>query len=75
MRRYFETFAVLQEQKKVTLNSYCVKCGIDRRHWCSQRDDLTRGYFELWWIISLVENYHANPTYILLGYGKMFRTR
>ena len=52
----------------------CLTSGqqIDKRNLYAQREDLNRGYFEVFWISVLIQNYKVSAKYLLFGKGKMF---
>lgn len=71
--RFYEVFDDLVQSKKIkSINSFCDQYQIDKRNLYAQREDLNRGYFEVFWISVLIQNYHASAKYLLFGSGKMF---
>ena len=69
MERFFSTIEELQSTRSLVggISGYCAQNGIDKRHLYAQRDDRTRGYFEVAWIIPLVRDYGINPEWLLTG--------
>jgi hypothetical protein len=71
--RFYEVFDDLLLTKKIkSINSFCDQYQIDKRNLYAQREDLNRGYFEVFWISVLIQNYNASAKYLLFGSGKMF---
>ena len=71
--RFYEVFDDLLLSKKIkSINSFCDQFQIDKRNLYAQREDLNRGYFEVFWISVLIQNYNASAKYLLFGSGKMF---
>jgi hypothetical protein len=71
--RFYEVFDDLLQSKKIkSINSFCDQYQIDKRNLYAQREDLNRGYFEVFWISVLIQNYNASAKYLLFGSGKMF---
>jgi len=71
--RFYEVFDDLLLSKKIkSINSFCDQYQIDKRNLYAQREDLNRGYFEVFWISVLIQNYNASAKYLLFGSGKMF---
>ncbi len=76
-RRFFEALHHLADEKRIPggLCGYCTAYGLDRRHLYAQELDLSRGYFEVAWIIPLIKYYRVSSGWLLLGKGNMFRGR
>lgn len=63
----------LKKKKKIkSINSFCDQYQIDKRNLYAQREDLNRGYFEVFWISVLIQNYKVSAKYLLFGKGKMY---
>lgn len=74
MRRFYAAFDVARENKLIKNTSYfCEHYGIDKRHFYAQRADLGRGYFEVSWLLPLIEDCGISPNWLLTGKGMMFR--
>lgn len=74
MERFFIALDELRESGKLDggINGFCTKHGIDKRHLYQQRADLGRGFFEVYWLITLIKDYRVSQNWLLLGAGKMF---
>lgn len=71
--RFYEVFDDLVQSKKIkSINKFCETYQIDKRNLYAQREDLHRGYFEVFWITVLIQDYNASAKYLLFGSGKMF---
>lgn len=71
--RFYEVFDDLLLSKKIkSINSFCDQYQIDKRNLYAQREDLNRGYFEVFWISVLIKNYKVSAKYLLFGKGKMY---
>ena len=71
--RFYEVFDDLLLSKKIkSINSFCDQYQIDKRNLYAQREDLNRGYFEVFWISVLIQNYKDSAKYLLFGKGKMY---
>lgn len=78
-----ETIAVIERffealDKIIALNhiagiqTYCNEYDIDKRNLYTQRNDLNRGYFEVFWILPLIKDFNVSTEWMLFGEGKMF---
>ena len=45
--------------------------GIDKRHLYAQKMDYGRGYFEIYWLMPMIENYGISAEWLLFGKGMM----
>jgi hypothetical protein len=71
--RFYEIFDDLVESKRIkSINSFCETYQIDKRNLYAQREDLNRGYFEVFWISVLISDFKASARYLLFGKGKKF---
>ena len=71
--RFYEVFDDLLLSKKIkSINSFCDQYQIDKRNLYAQREDLNRGYFEVFWISVLIQNYKVSAKYLLFGKGKSY---
>jgi len=73
MLRFFEAVGMVIAQKKIRgVQTYCVKAGIDRRHFYGQKKDMDRGWFQMSWMLPLVKDFSVSSDWLLLGKGGMF---
>lgn len=73
MQRFFSAFDTCSRKGYITnIKKFCLDNGIDPRHLYTQRKDPSRGYFEVSWLISLVNNFAVSPNWLLTGKGTMF---
>lgn len=73
MERYFSALdAVLQNNLVKNLTTYCDEHKVDRRHLYAQRKDPDRGFFEVGWLVPLINNYGVSSSWLLTGKGVMF---
>lgn len=74
-RRFFEVVEELVSSHKIKggIAGYCEIASIDRRHFYTQRKDHGRGYFEVAWILPLIDLYGVAPMWLLFGRGRRLR--
>lgn len=73
MRRYFAAFDAAKENRLFTsITAFCEDNKIDKRHFYAQRQDLGKGYFEVSWLVPLIEKYGVSSLWLLTGKGTMF---
>lgn len=71
--RFFEALDSIIARKDIRgVQTYCRLYGIDKRHLYAQRNDLNRGFFEIAWILPLIEKHGVSPSWLLFGAGPMF---
>ena len=73
MQRFFLAFEKCRERKLLgKVKDYCKDNGIDKAHFYTQRKDLNRGFFEVGWIVPLIEKCRVSSYWLLTGQGEMF---
>lgn len=73
MERFFQAVATCKQQRLIhTVTDYCAECGIAKPHFYMQRKDRNRGFFEVGWMLPLVEKYHVSAYWLMTGKGQMF---
>lgn len=73
MKRYYEAFDAAKANNLIkSVSSFCENNGIDKRHFYAQRQDLGKGYFEVSWLLPLIEKYGVSSLWLLTGKGMMF---
>lgn len=73
MERFYDAFDFCNANKIIkTITGFCDDNGIDKRHFYAQRKDLGRGFFEMSWMLPLVNNYGVSAHWLLTGKGAMF---
>lgn len=74
-RRFFDTVQELVKAKKLPggIAGYCNIGGLDSRHFYAQKNNNGRGYFEVAWILPLIERFNVSSDWLLLGTGEKYR--
>lgn len=73
MERFFQAFdACLANKIFKSKHFFCETYGIDHRHFYNQRKDIGRGYFEVGWMLPLIEDAGVSANWLLTGRGTMF---
>ena len=76
MERFFKALYVLVETKAIRgISPYCEEYGIDSRHLYAQKNDFNKGFFEIQWILPLIQNYGVSSDWLLFGKGEMFKRK
>lgn len=72
--RFFAAVDALVAMKKIKGRAtYCRLYGIDRANFNTQKKDLSKGFFQVSWVVPLVKDFNVSSDWILLGRGEMFR--
>lgn len=73
MERFYSAFDVALQNKMVkSVTAFCSDNSIDKRHFYAQRKDLGRGFFEVGWLVPLIQDCGVSATWLLTGKGMMF---
>ena len=73
MERFFLALQTSIDNKLVkNLSVFCNTNKIDKRHLCTQRKDLGRGYFEVGWLVPLIRDCGVSANWLLTGKGTMY---
>ena len=73
MERFFQAFAKCRERKLLSsVTDYCRENNIDKAHFYTQRKDLYRGFFEVGWLVPLIEECRVSSYWLMTGKGEMF---
>lgn len=76
MKRYFDALDRCLESKLIkNISWYCDHYQIDKRHLYAQRADLGKGYFEVGWMRSLIDDCKVSAVWLMTGSGGMFVER
>lgn len=67
MQRFFFVLDQLKQDRRITISGFCEDHGIDKRHLYAQRKDMGKGYFEIAWLLPLIERYGVSSDWLLLG--------
>lgn len=72
MQRYYAAFDAVKENNLIkSVSAFCEDNGIDKRHFYAQRQDLGKGYFEVSWLVPLID-LGVSSLWLLTGKGVMF---
>ena len=73
MLRFFEAVDMIIAQKKIRgIQTYCNLTGIDRRHYYGQKKEISRGWFQMSWMLPLIKEFNVSSDWLLLGKRGMF---
>lgn len=76
MERFFKALDTIIENRMIRgVQTYCNDYGIDKRHLYAQRKDLYIGFFEIYWILPMIQKFGVSPEWLLFGKGDMFRKK
>lgn len=71
--RFYESLDAVIENKTIRgVQTYCRLYGIDRRNLIANRKDLSRGWFQVSWLVPLIEVYGVSARWLMTGRGNMF---
>ena len=74
MERFFEALDLLVASKRIRgIQTYCKEFGIDKRHLYAQKKDLNKGFFEVYWILPMIQSLGVSSEWLLFGKGSMFK--
>lgn len=75
MRFYDALDAIIAKKELRGVQTFCRLYNIDRRNFLLQKHNpKTRYLFKLDWIYYIVKDFKVSPEWIILGYGKMFKS-
>lgn len=75
MSRFFQAFDAARENKRIrNVEKFCSENGIDKRHLYAQRQELSKGYFEVGWLVPMIRDYGVSSAWLLTGVGEMFNS-
>lgn len=72
MERFFQAFEKCHERKMFKVIDYCRENNIDKAHFYTQRKDRNRGFFEVGWLVPLIEKCRVSSYWLMTGKGEMF---
>lgn len=76
MVRFFEALDALIASKKIRgIQTYCNDFEIDKRHLYAQKKDLNKGFFEVYWIMPMIQKFGVSSDWLLFGKGDMFKKK
>lgn len=71
--RFYESLDAVIANKTIRgVQTYCRLYGIDRRNLIANRKDLSRGWFQVSWLVPLIEVYGVSARWLMTGRGNMF---
>lgn len=74
MERFFKALDAVIELKVIRgIQTYCNEFGIDKRHLYAQKKDLNKGFFEVYWILPMIQKFGVSSDWLLFGKGSMFK--
>ena len=74
MERFFQAFEICQKMKLIgSVTEFCKVQGIDKAHFYTQRKDPSKGFFQVGWIVPLIEVCNISALWIMTGRGEIFR--
>lgn len=72
--RLFQTIDFLVSAKTIRGKAtYCRLSNIDRRNFDAQYKDHTKGFFQVSWLLVLINDYNISAEWLLTGKGNMFK--
>lgn len=76
MERFFKALDAIIEIKAIRgIQTYCNDFEIDKRHLYAQKKDLNKGFFEVYWLLPMIQKFGVSPEWLLLGKGNMFKRK
>ena len=59
--RFYEALDAIIEKKDIRgIQTYSREYEIDKRNLYAQREDLNKGYFEIYWILPLIKDFNVS---------------
>lgn len=73
MSRFYEAFDAAKENGRIkSITGFCDSNGIDKRHFYAQRKEMSKGFFEVGWLVPLIRDCGVSSAWLLTGVGAMF---
>lgn len=73
MTRFFTAFDACKANGRIkSITRFCEQNGIDKRHLYAQRKQLSRGFFEVGWLVPLIKQCGVSTSWLMTGVGEMF---
>lgn len=74
MERFFKALEAVIETGAIRgVQTYCNDFDIDKRHLYAQKKDLNKGFFEVYWILPMIQKFGVSSDWLLFGKGNMFK--
>lgn len=71
--RFYESLDAVIANKTIRgVQTYCRLYGIDRRNLLANKKDLSRGWFQVSWLVPLIDIYGVSARWLMTGRGNMF---
>ena len=71
--RFYESLDAVIANKTIRgIQTYCRLYGIDRRNLLANKKDLSRGWFQVSWLVPLIDIYGVSARWLMTGRGNMF---
>ena len=76
MERFYQALDTLVATKTIQgIQTYCNEFEIDKRHLYAQKKDLNKGFFEVYWILPLIQNFGVSSDWLLFGKGELLKRK
>ena len=75
MERFFQAFEICRKMKLIgSVTAFCKDHGIDKAHFYTQRKDPSSGFFQVGWIVPLIEDCKISAHWLMTGRGEIFQS-
>lgn len=73
MTRFYEAVDASRDSGRIkSLSRFLEENGIDKRHFYTQRKELSRGFFEVGWLVPLIRQCGVSPVWLLTARPPIF---
>ncbi len=73
MERFFQAIEICRETKRIkSIADFCKQQKIDKAHFYTQRKEPNKGFFQVGWIVPLIEDCNISAHWIMTGRGDIF---
>lgn len=75
MERFFQAFEICRKMKLIgSVTDFCKDHGIDKAHFYTQRKEPSSGFFQVGWIVPLIEDCKISAHWLMTGRGEIFQS-